>query len=169
MLVTGGGVDISKTAVLVEDSQPWAGVSFVNCQIFGDVIVAPTNSGMVKFTSCGFFGSLDGANGVGLAKSDAGRSRVSFSNCHFSALINMKGKPLIDVPSGRISVVSCVFTNSEKTHREQLLAPTPGEVGWNPEYILLEPRRNLCCHNEQRVLRSGHHNQQFQRKSGDCQ
>ena len=139
VLITGGGVDISKTAVLVEDSQPWAGVSFVNCQIFGDVIVAPTNSGMVKFTSCGFFGSLDGANGVGLAKIDAGRSRVSFSNCHFSALMNMKGKPLIDVPSGRISVTGCVFTNSGKARKEQLFEPTPEEVGWNPEYILLEP------------------------------
>jgi hypothetical protein len=135
VLITGGGADLSDTAVLVEDSQPHAGISFVNCQMFGDVIVKPTNSGMVRFTACGFFGSMEGAQGVGLAKIDAGRSRVSFSNCHFYALRTHKGKPLIQGVSGRISIENCVFMNSERTH----IDPLPGgETGWNPDHIVLD-------------------------------
>jgi hypothetical protein len=138
VLVTGGGADMSSTAVLVEDSQPHAGVSFANCQFFGDLIVVPTNTGMVRFTGCGFFGSLDGAHGVEVAKLDAGRSRVSFSNCHFYAIYDMHGKPVIDVPSGRISIVDCVFMNSVKTLRGPM-RPRPDRFGWNPVHIVLGP------------------------------
>ena len=129
---------VRETAVLVEDSQPHAGVSFVNCQIFGDLIVKPTNSGMVRFTSCGFFGSMEGARGVGLAKIDAGRSRVSFSNCHFYALRALNGKPLIHGVSGRISLVNCVFMNSKRTYSDPLPPLPNGEKGWNPDHIFLD-------------------------------
>ncbi|MFA5057890.1 MAG: glycosyl hydrolase family 28-related protein [Opitutaceae bacterium] len=136
VMITGGGADMSDIAILVEDTQAHAGVSFVNCQMFGDIIVQPTNSGMVRFTACGLFGSMVGANGVLLAKIDAGRSRVSFSNCHFYALRNYKDMPLIHCLSGRLSIENCVFMNSPRTHSD----PRPAEEAeWNPEQIVLDP------------------------------
>jgi len=133
VMVTGGGPDLCNTAVLVEGSQAHAGVSFANCQIYGDLIVRPTNAGMVRFTGCGFFGSKAGRNGVGLARLDAGRSRVSFSNCHFYALQDHRDKPLIDMPSGRLGMANCFFLNSERTHHE-------GPAGWVPrEHLALGP------------------------------
>ncbi len=140
VLITGGGGDWSNVAVLVEGSQAHAGLMFVNCNIFGDVIVKPTNEGMVKFTNCGFYGSMHGQNGVGSAKIDAGRSRISFSNCHFENLVKQEGMPLIDVLSGRVSWMNCVFLNSTKTYpgRGLNILPEPGK-GWNPEHIVLEP------------------------------
>jgi hypothetical protein len=139
VLITGGGADLSDIAVMVEDSQMHAGVSFVNCQLFGDLVVAPKNSGMVKFTGDGFFGTRLGANGVGLAKIDAGKSRVSFSNRSFYALIERPELPLIDVRSGRLGVTNCVFLNSKNTRRGPLPAiPNQKEAG-NLDYFLFEP------------------------------
>lgn len=135
VLITGGGADLCDIAVLVEDSQPHAGVSFVNSQFFGDIIVKPTNDGPVRFTACGFFDSLDGNNGVALAKIDAGRSRVAFGNSHFYALRNFSNKPLLHVASGRLSVENCVFMNSGRA-RDDALAD--GQTEWNPEHIRLD-------------------------------
>lgn len=115
VMITGGGSDICTTAVLVEDSQSHGGVSFVNCQIYGDVVVQPTNTGMVRFTSCGFFGTLDGANGVAMAKI-SGQSRVSFSNCSFYVYNHEgQGKILIHVLSGKLGIVNCTFITRETT------------------------------------------------------
>ena len=136
-MITGGGPDLCDTAILVEDSQGHAGISFANCQIFGDLIVRPTNSGMVRFTGCGFFGSMQQATGgVGLAKIDAGLSRVSFSNCHFFALSAHPGKPLIHVVSGRVGIEHCAFMNSTRTFID---FPDAGGVPWIPDQIVLEP------------------------------
>jgi len=139
VLITGGGSDLSNLAILVEGSQAHAGLSFVNCQVFGDVIVKRTNEGMIRFTGCGFFGSMHGQNGVGFAKIDAGRSRISFSNCHFQSLNKQEGMPFINVLSGRVSWMNCVFLNSKKTHRGPLPALPDEREGWNPEHIVLEP------------------------------
>jgi len=51
-VVTGGGIDVSETAVLVDDSYVAAGLSFVNCSFSGFVRIRSTNHGMVHFTSC---------------------------------------------------------------------------------------------------------------------
>jgi hypothetical protein len=140
VLITGGGGDGGNVAVLVEGSQAHAGLMFVNCNMFGDIIVKPTNEGMIKFTNCGFYGNIHGQNGVGSAKIDAGRSRISFSNCHFEDLVKHEGMPFIDVVSGRVSWMNCVFVNSKKTYPGLGLGlpPEPGK-GWNPEHIVLEP------------------------------
>jgi len=129
VLLTQSGADLSEIAVQVDDSQAHAGISFSNAQIFGDVIVAPTNSGMVRFTGCGLFGSLDGARGTALAKL-AGRGRVSFDNCHFYCIDPKdKGAATILVEGGRLSVNGCVFINSRNT----------AGVNCNPVPIVLEP------------------------------
>lgn len=115
-LITGGGADCCETAVLVEETQPHSGVSFANCQIFGDVVVAPSNNGPVRFTGCGLFGSLDGKRGTALAKL-AGNGRVSFDNCHFYCIHpeSRNAEATIVAESGRLSIQGCVFINSRNT------------------------------------------------------
>ena len=129
-LLTQSGADGCETAVLVEETQPHSGVSFSNSQIFGDLVVAPTNSGMVRFTGCGFFGSLDGARGTALAKI-AGTGRVSFDNCHFYCIhpASRKAETMIVVDSGRVAVNNCVFINNRNT----------AGVNSNPVPIVLRP------------------------------
>jgi hypothetical protein len=114
-LLTQSGADISDTAVLVDETQSHSGISFSNCQIFGDLIVKPTNRGMVRFTGCGFFGSTSGRQGVAMARL-AGAGRVSFENCSFHCIDPAnKGKKLIVAESGRLSIVGCQFVTSDFT------------------------------------------------------
>lgn len=129
-LLTQSGADMCNTAVLVEETQGHSGVSFSNSQIFGDVVIRPTNNGMVRFTGCGFFGSVDGARGTALAKI-AGTGRVSFSNCHFYCIHpeSRKADTMIHVESGRVAINGCVFINSRNT----------AGVNSNPTPIVLEP------------------------------
>lgn len=137
VMITGGGPDMCDTAILIEDSQSHAGLSFTNCQIFGSLIVRPTNSGPVRFTACGFFGRMpEGTGNAALAEIDAGRSRVSFSNCHFYALSAFPGKPLIHVSSGRVAIADSVFMNSEHTFIQQ---PGSDRGPWVPDQVVLEP------------------------------
>ncbi len=110
-LLTQSGADLCDIAVLVEEAQGHSGVSFSNSQIFGDIIVRETNSGMVRFTGCGLFGTIVGSNGTALAKI-AGRGRVSFDNCHFYAIYpDIDAGHLIRVESGRISITDSLFVN----------------------------------------------------------
>lgn len=129
-LITQGGADMCQVAVLAEHTQGHAGVSFSNCQIFGDVVVAPTNDGMIRFSACGLFGSVDGARGTALAKL-AGRGRVSFDGCHFYCIhpASRNAEVLLLVESGRVSIQNCEFLNS---------AVTAG-VNSNPVPIVLGP------------------------------
>jgi hypothetical protein len=129
-LITGGGADMCHTAVLVEETQGHAGVSFVNSQIFGDVVVRETNHGPVRFTACGLFGSVDGQRGTALARL-AGRGRVSFSNCHFYCIHpdSRNAPEMIVAESGRLAIQGCVFINSRNTEG----------VNSNPVPIVLRP------------------------------
>jgi len=137
VMITGGGADMCDTAILIEDSQSHAGLSFANCQVFGSLIVRPTNSGPVRFTGCGLFGRMpEGTGSAALAEIDAGRSRVSFSNCHFYALSAFPDQPLIHVKSGRIAIGDSVFMNSERTFVDQ---PGADRGPWSPVQVVLEP------------------------------
>lgn len=114
-LLSQSGADISQTALQVDETQTHSGVSFSNSQLFGDVIVKPSNSGMVRFTGCGFFGSINGKQGVAMARL-AGAGRVSFENCTFHCIDPAnKGKRLIVADSGRLSIVGCQFVTSDFT------------------------------------------------------
>jgi hypothetical protein len=119
-----------RTAVLVEETQGHAGVSFVNAQIFGDLVVKETNRGPVRFTGCGFFGSIDGKRGTAMAKL-AGPGRVSFANCHFYCIHpeSRNAKEMILVESGRVAIQGCVFLNNRNTEG----------VNGNPVPIVLAP------------------------------
>jgi hypothetical protein len=129
-LLTQTGADCCETAVLVEETQPHSGVSFSNSQLYGDIVVAPTNNGMVRFTGCGLFGSIDGMRGTALAKI-AGTGRVSFDNCHFYCIDpdSRNAENMIVVDSGRIAIQNSVFINSRNTEG----------VNSNPVPIVLGP------------------------------
>lgn len=114
-LLSQSGADLCPIAVKVDDCQGHSGISFSNSQIFGDVIVEKSNSGMVRFDSCGLFGSTHGTNQTASVRTD-GRGRVSFSNCHFYCIQpGNKGSAVINALGGRLSVSGCAFINSEKT------------------------------------------------------
>lgn len=117
-LLTQSGADMCRTAVLVEETQGHSGVSFSNSQLFGDIVVRPTNNGMVRFTGCGFFGSIDGKRGTALALL-AGTGRVSFSNCHFYCIHpeSRNAAAMLVARQGRLSVEGCVFINSRVTEK----------------------------------------------------
>lgn len=110
-LLTQSGGDACDMAVLVEEAQGHSGISFSNCQIFGDVIIKPTNHGMVRFTGCGLFGSQYGNNETALAVIE-GHGRVSFDNCHFYIIARaVKGDHIIHAKMGRLSITDSVFLN----------------------------------------------------------
>jgi hypothetical protein len=116
VMIFGGGADMCGEAVRVEQCQRHSGVSFVNSQIYGDTIVEKTNCGPVKFTACGFFGSLDGRRGIGIARTD-GPGRVSFEGCHFFLYTGREKcnpETLFLVEGGRIGINNCCFHPNAK-------------------------------------------------------
>ena len=123
VLLTQSGGDNCAVAVQVDATQGHAGVSFSNCQIFGDIIVAPTNIGMVRFDACGIFGSVVVGAGVSSAiAAEAGLLQQLPLPIH----PDNQASPVIQVDEGRLSVIGCVFINHEG------LVP-------NPDHITLEP------------------------------
>lgn len=114
VLLVQSGADVGPTAVLVDNCQSHAGLSFTNSQLYGDIIVRESNRGPVKFTGCGLFGSVDGARGASHAHI-AGTGQVSFVNCHFMTLDpRNRAEPMIFAPGGRLSVVGCEFMDAGK-------------------------------------------------------
>lgn len=124
-LITNGGPDLCQQAIRVERAQGHAGVSFVNCQIYGDIEVGSENTAPVRFTACGIFGSVNGLRRTAMARL-AGEGRTSFSNCSFTC-IDARSKAateMIVVESGRIAIQGCVFLNNPKTEATTG-SPTP--------------------------------------------
>ena len=109
--ITGGGADGCDVAVQVDALQVHSGASFVNSQIFGDMLVDGGNAGGLRFTGCGMFGTRLGANGVGFGRF-AGQGRVSFVNCDFFPLHpKAAGLPFLIFANARVNVTACEFRN----------------------------------------------------------
>lgn len=107
--IIGGGADMCNRAVHVVEMQGHSGTRFVNSQIYGDIIVEPTNHAPLQFSSCGLFGSTCGRNRVGLARIEGG-GKVSFSDCHVHCIDpKNRARPLIHAMSGRLQVRGCEF------------------------------------------------------------
>ncbi len=102
-VLTQCGGDISLNALLVEQSQPHAGLQFVNCQFEATAVVEKTNAGPVKFTNCGFWP----APGTKRQAVLAGSGPITFVNCHFAGWD--KASPAIDADCARLTVTSCYF------------------------------------------------------------
>ena len=114
--ITGGGSDGSGAAVRVDATMTSMGVSFVNCQFFGEIQVEPTNTGPVKFTACSVVGSMTGKNGVRFGRT-AGAGPVSFVNCHFRAIhpAAASASAGLVAAGGRLTVSSCQFEDIQTT------------------------------------------------------
>lgn len=110
ILATQCGADICRTAVLVDDCQAHAGISFQNSQFYGRIVVKDTNTGPVRFTGCGFFGSTIAEETESSHADIAGSGHVSFDNCHFIT-IDPKNKSKLDlwVQSGSVTISDSLF------------------------------------------------------------
>lgn len=116
-LLTQSGADCSPIAVQVDEVQSHAGISFSNSQIFGRVVVAPSNVGPVRFTGCGFFGATREKKVGETAWADiAGTGHVSFSNCHFFRLDPANTAKLgVRATGGGLSIQNCLFIGPRLT------------------------------------------------------
>jgi hypothetical protein len=121
VLITQSGADICPSAVLVEDCQSHAGVSFTNCQMFGRIVVPESNTGPVRFTASGFFGSSREKPFMEPTHADLrGKGHVSFDNCHFITLDPLNtGTVNLRASGGTFAVNNCLFMD---TGRTQVLA-----------------------------------------------
>lgn len=110
-VITQSGADICTTAVLVERSQPHAGVQFVNGQFMSTVVVGKENQGPVKLTNCGFWPVPE--TGEQIVK--LGPSTLVLSACHFAGWdVAAKGVPCITASGGRLMVNGCEFMPQDK-------------------------------------------------------
>ena len=110
-LLTQCGSDIGPTAVLVENVQSHAGVSFVNCQFMAGIEVAATNKRPVKFTACGFWGVPTTEHHARLE----GKGHTTFSGCHFTGWGQRdKAAPAIHALTGGLTVTGCDFMDRGK-------------------------------------------------------
>ena len=110
-VLTNCGSDVGPLAVQVQSVQGHAGVSFVNGQFMAGIEVAPTNSGSVKFTACGFWGSGQTNSHANLR----GNGQTTFDNCHFNSWDqNNIGAPAIRASAGGVTVNSCDFMDAGK-------------------------------------------------------
>ncbi|HPO15482.1 MAG TPA: glycosyl hydrolase family 28-related protein [Candidatus Hydrogenedentes bacterium] len=118
VLLTQSGSDICPDAVLVDDCQSHAGVSFVNSQLFGRIRVSETNTGPVRFTGCGFFGATrEKAPKEPIHFEIAGTGHVSLDNCHLITLSPQKDiNTCILARGGGLSVMNCLFMDAGRTY-----------------------------------------------------
>ncbi len=119
--IIGGGADLCNRAVHVVEMQGHSGARFVNSQIYGDIVVEPTNHAPLQFSTCGLFGSAYGRNGVGLARVEGG-GKVGFSDCHIHCIDpRNQARPLIHVKSGRLQVRGCEFIDGHAARNHVVL------------------------------------------------
>ncbi|MBC7326568.1 hypothetical protein H5T87_00435 [bacterium] len=106
----GIGADATEIALLVEDCATY-GLLITNGEFVSfagenpiEVVVAPTNTGMLLLQNCAFWGPSNQ-----IAKIE-GKGTVSFQNCNFDYWDkDAKGLPAIEVLSGDVIVNGCLF------------------------------------------------------------
>jgi hypothetical protein len=110
-LLSESGSDIGPASVRVEQSQPHAGISFVNCQFMAGIQSAPSNAGPLKFTACGFWGTPETDSHVTLE----GTGHAFFTSCHFITWGQRDAKaPAIHAQRGGLTVTACDFMDAGK-------------------------------------------------------
>ncbi len=106
-----GADGTSTTPVVVDNSESHAGISFVNGQFMGtaEVNVKASNTGPIKFTSCGFWGMPNCNTMANLA----GTGNVTFTGCHFIGWAKTDNTaPAIDANCDGLTVTSCDFMDA---------------------------------------------------------
>lgn len=119
ILVLNSGSDLGPLAVKIEKVQDHAGVMFSNCQFMNGIEISEENTGPLKLTNCGFWGTT----GTGHIIYNTGTGTVSLTNCHFSTFddpgINPgfkwdKSIPFIKFTDGTLLMTSCFFKDKVK-------------------------------------------------------
>lgn len=119
-VLTHCGHDLAPYSVVVEQTQPHAGVSFSNSQFMGEFLIKDTNKGPVKLTGCGFWGvgRMDwGYNGTPVIINMNGDCHVIVNGCHFvhwDCDSERRGSPAIRVNCRSASISSCYFSDRKK-------------------------------------------------------
>jgi hypothetical protein len=109
-VLTQCGSDVGPLAVKIEAVQSHAGVSFENGQFMAGVQVLDSNSGPVKFTSCGFWGVQDVTDSH---VQIAGAGHVSFIACHFTWWDQHHvHAPCVIANSGGLTMNGCEFLDT---------------------------------------------------------
>jgi hypothetical protein len=110
-VLTQCGSDIGPAAVRVEAGQAQAGHSFVNCQFMAGIEIAKTNTGPVKFNSCGFWG-IPTTDHHALLE---GTGHTTFNTCHFNGWGQRDAKAAaVHARSGGLTVTACDFMDLGK-------------------------------------------------------
>lgn len=106
------GSDISPLSVKIDALQGHAGVSFVNGQFMGGVEISNTNTGPVKFTSCGFWGVAGQTDHHAVI---AGTGEVTFTACHFISWAQKTADAAaILANAGNVIINGCEFMDANK-------------------------------------------------------
>jgi len=116
ILITQSGSDMAPQALFVENVQDHSGIAFENCQFMNGIDIAPGNTGPVKFTNCGFWGSTFKGPLGGSVVVNKGSGEVMMTSCHFSTwedpavVYNPDPKvPLIRIENGSLLMTGCLF------------------------------------------------------------
>lgn len=111
VIMNTSGSDIGPTAVLVNNSQGHAGLVFTNCQFMSHIEVKETNTGPIKFSNCGYWGTP----GTTTHATIKGSGHVFFNECHFNGWDQAgKGEPCIYADGNGLTVSSCDFMDAGK-------------------------------------------------------
>ena len=118
VVLTNSGSDIGPTAVLVDNCQGHAGIAWTNGQFMAGIEIKESNTGPVKFSNCGFWGTETTTTHANIK----GSGRVSFEGCHFISWDRKgEGQPAIFADGNGLSVVNCDFMDGD--HKQITLGP----------------------------------------------
>jgi hypothetical protein len=110
--VTQSGSDIAPIGVQINQTQPHAGLQFVNCQFMSTFNIGPKNRGPVKISNSGFWVVKETMEQI----VNEGSGTVILNACHFSDWdIPKKGVPCIRAANGRLILSNCEFMSNKKT------------------------------------------------------
>ena len=111
VVLTQCGADICPNAVLVDATQPHAGIAFENSQFMGTFIVGPDNRGPVKLTNCGFW-PIKKTNEQVIVN---GHNTVTLTACHFAGwAMENPDAPCVRVDGGTAIMSNCDFFDTQK-------------------------------------------------------
>ncbi len=113
-------IDVSETAILVDDSMENSGYSFNNCFIMSKVVVGPRNRGPIRFNGCGFWATSDLDSHAILS----GSAAVIFTGCHFANWDRAnEGAPCIDADARRVIITGNEFLDIRTNRKKVVLGP----------------------------------------------
>jgi hypothetical protein len=109
--ITQSGSDIAPIGVQINQTQPHAGLQFVNCQFMSTINIGPKNRGPVKISNSGFWVVKETMEQI----VNQGPCTVILNACHFYNWdMPNKGASCIRAANGRLILSNCEFMNDKK-------------------------------------------------------